>query len=64
MGTNFLHQDSGMKDNRPKLEILLFVFLGLMAVLAIARNVSAAPGKLPSGIVLDLTQEQRQAIKN
>ena len=53
-----------MKDNRPKLEILLFVFLGLMAVLAIARNVSAAPGKLPSGIVLDLTQEQRQAIKN
>jgi hypothetical protein len=53
-----------MKDNRPTLEILLFVLLGLMAVLAIARNLSAAPGTLPSAIVLDLTQEQREAIKN
>jgi hypothetical protein len=35
-----------------------------MAVLAIARNVSATPVKLPSGIVLDLTQEQPEAVKN
>ena len=64
MGTNFLHRDSGMKENRPKLEILILVLLGFMAVLPIALNVSAAPVRLPSGIVLDLTQEQVEAIKN
>jgi hypothetical protein len=52
-----------MKDNRPKLEILLLVLLSLIAVLTFSRNVSAAPVKLPSGIVLDLTQEQVEAIK-
>jgi hypothetical protein len=40
------------------LEILLFVLIGLMAVPAIVLNVCAAPLKLPSGTVLDLTLEQ------
>jgi hypothetical protein len=43
--------------------ILFLVLLGFMAVLPIALNVFAAPVRLPSGIVLDLTQEQVEAIK-
>jgi hypothetical protein len=52
-----------MQDNYFRLETLLLVLLGLMAVLAVARNISAAPVKLPSGIVLDLSQEQVEKIK-
>ena len=53
-----------MKVSRHKLEVILLVLVGFMAVLVSARNVSAAPVKLPSGIILDLTQEQVDAIKN
>jgi hypothetical protein len=52
-----------MMDNQLDLKIQLLVLVGLVAVLAITPNVSAAPVKLPSGIVLDLTQEQVDAIK-
>jgi hypothetical protein len=53
-----------MKDNCLRLEMLLLVLVGLLAVLAIPRNGSAAPVKLPSGIVLDLSQEQVENIKS
>ncbi|UCG20832.1 MAG: hypothetical protein JSU80_14160 [Deltaproteobacteria bacterium] len=53
-----------MKDNYLRLEMVILVLVGLMAVPAIARNVSAAPVKLPSGIVLDLSQEQVEDIKS
>jgi hypothetical protein len=53
-----------MKDNFLKLDMLLLVLAGLMAVLAIASYVVAAPVKLPSGIVLDLSQEQVDGIKS
>ena len=53
-----------MKNCLLTLEILLLVLLCLMAVLALARTVSAAPVELPSGIVLDLSKEQVEAIKN
>lgn len=53
-----------MKENGLKLEILLLVLAGLMAVLAITSNVLSAPVKLPSGIVLDLSQEQVDNIRN
>lgn len=62
-GSNLPPQDSDMEDNRPNLEILRLVLLDIMAVVAIARNVFAAPVKLPSGMVLDLTMEQVGAIK-
>jgi hypothetical protein len=52
-----------MKNNRPELDFLLFVHTVLIALLAIAPNVSAAPVKLPSGIVLDLTQKQVEELK-
>ncbi len=52
-----------MKDSLLKLEILLLVLLWFMAVLSLARNISAAPVELPSGIVLDLTKEQVETIK-
>jgi len=52
-----------MKDNRLEWKILLVLLLGFMALLLFARNGSAAPVKLPSGIVLDLTQEQLDGIK-
>jgi hypothetical protein len=52
-----------MQDNRLDLEILLLVLLGFVTVLAIAPNAFAARVKLPSGIVLDLTQKQVEAIK-
>ena len=68
MGAFFLErnvspQDPGMKNCLLTLEILLLVLLCLMAVLALARTVSAAPVELPSGIVLDLSKEQVEAIK-
>jgi len=53
-----------MKDNFLKLEILLLVLAGLLTVPAINSHVLAAPVKLPSGIVLDLSQAQVDDIKN
>lgn len=53
-----------MKENGLMLEILFIVLAGFMAVLAITSYVLAAPVKLPSGIVLDLSQEQVDDIKN
>jgi hypothetical protein len=53
-----------MKDNCLKSAMLLLGLANLMAVLAITSHVFAAPVKLPSGIVLDLSQEQVEAIKN
>jgi hypothetical protein len=53
-----------MKDNCLKLAMLLLGLANFMAVLAITSQLFAAPVKLPSGIVLDLSQEQVEAIKN
>jgi hypothetical protein len=53
-----------MKDNCLNLEILLLVLVSCTAFLAIPGPVFAAPVKLPAGIVLDLSQEQVEAIKN
>jgi hypothetical protein len=55
---------SAMKDNCVKLAMLLLGLANFMAVLAITSQLFAAPVKLPSGIVLDLSQEQVEAIKN
>ena len=53
-----------MKENGLKLEIQLLVLAGLMAALTITNYVLAAPVMLPSGVLLDLSQEQVDNIKN
>jgi hypothetical protein len=53
-----------MKENCLKLEMLFLVLAGIMAVPVITSYVCAAPVKLPSGIVLDISQKQVEDIKN
>jgi hypothetical protein len=53
-----------MKGNPLALEILRLALPSLTAALVLARNLSASSVELPSGIVLDSTQQQLKAIKN
>jgi hypothetical protein len=52
-----------MKVNRLQFGILLLPFVLAMLELGPISLVSAAPITLPSGVILDLTQEQVEAIK-
>ena len=52
-----------MKANRLQFGILLLPFLLSMLELGLITPVSATPVTLPSGVILDLTQEQVEAIK-
>ena len=47
-----------MKVNRLQFRILLLPFVLAMLELGLISLVSAAPVTLPSGVILDLTQEQ------
>ena len=52
-----------MKINRLQCVLLLLLFVLSMLELGLINLVSAAPVTLPSGVILDLTQEQVEAIK-
>ena len=52
-----------MKVNRLKFGIFLLLLVLSMLELGLISPVSAAPVTLPSGVILDLTQEQVEAIK-
>ena len=52
-----------MKVNRLQFGILLLPLVLSMLELGLISPVSAAPVTLPSGVILDLTQEQVEAIK-
>ena len=52
-----------MKVNRLQFGILLLPFVLAMLELGLISLVSAVPVTLPSGVILDLTQEQVEAVK-
>ena len=54
---------NSMKINRLQFILLLLLFALSMLELGLISLVSAAPVILPSGVMLDLTQEQVEAIK-
>jgi hypothetical protein len=54
---------NSMKINRLQFILLLLLFALSMLELGLISPVSAAPVILPSGVILDLTQEQVEAIK-
>jgi hypothetical protein len=54
---------NSMKINRLQFVLLLLPFVLSMLELGLISPVSAAPVTLPSGVILDLTQEQVEAIK-
>lgn len=59
----FLERWDIMKVNRLQFGILLLPLVLSMLELVLISPVSAAPVTLPSGVILDLTQEQVEAIK-
>jgi hypothetical protein len=59
----FTERWNSMKVNRLQFGILLLPFLLSMLELGLNAPVSAVPVSLPSGVILDLTQEQVEAIK-
>ena len=59
----FIERWDRMKVNRLQFGILLLPFLLSILEPGLIGPVSAAPVTLPSGVVLDLTQEQVEAIK-
>ena len=59
----FLERWDIMKLNRLQFGILLLPFVLAMLELGLISPVSAAPVTLPSGVILDLTQEQVEAVK-
>lgn len=59
----YLERWDRMKVNRLQLGILLLPFVLSMLEPVLIRPVSAAPVTLPSGVILDVTQEQVEAIK-
>ena len=59
----FLERWDIMKVNRLQFGILLLPFVLAMLELGLISLVSGAPVTLPSGVILDLTQEQVEAIK-
>jgi hypothetical protein len=59
----FTERWDSMKVNRLQFGILLLPFVLSMLELGLIASVSAAPVSLPSGVILDLTQEQVEAIK-
>ena len=59
----FLERWDSMKVKRPRFKILLLLFVLSMLELGLISPVAAAPTTLPSGVILDLTQEQVEAIK-
>ena len=59
----FLERWDIMKLNRLQFGILLLPFVLAMLELGLISPVSTAPVTLPSGVILDLTQEQVETIK-
>ena len=59
----FMEGWNSMKINRLQFLLLLFLFVLSMLELGLISLVSAAPVTLPSGGILDLTQEQVETIK-
>jgi hypothetical protein len=59
----FIARWDSMKVNRLQFRILLLPLVLSILELVLISPVSAAPVTLPSGVILDLTQEQVEAIK-
>ena len=59
----FLERWDSVKVKRPQFKILLLLFVLSMLELGLISPVAATPTDLPSGVILDLTQEQVEAIK-
>jgi len=59
----FIERWDSMKINRLQFGLLLLPFVLSMLELGFISPISAAPVTLPSGVILDLTQEQVETIK-